>query len=148
MIGISSRFKIFPILLIVFSTVLLLFPLLAMCMSFNSPKTDRVGPFVCLVLIIFFWLTVLKTRANRVLIAKDSIQVNRYFGLGKSKVYDFSKLEGYITLFESGRLGVSENLFILEEGKRVGCISSFYHNNFDSLKASLKEKVRDLGVKK
>lgn len=111
-------------------------------------KTDRVGPVVCLLFIVFFWLTVLKTRANRVIIAKDSIQVNRYFGLGKSKVYDFSKLEGYITLFESGRLGESENLFILVEGKRVGCISSFYHKNFDSLKASLKEKVRDLGVKK
>jgi hypothetical protein len=145
MIAISSKFKFFPIFLIGFISFP---PLLVLYVTFNSTESDRTGPVVLLLLVVLFWMTVLRTRANKVSIDGEFLRVRCYFGLGKTKGYDCNQLDGFITVFESGRMGVSENLFILEKGKRVGCVSDFYHSNFDQLKVVLKERTNDLGERK
>ncbi|OAZ04451.1 hypothetical protein FLB_14490 [Flavobacterium succinicans] len=104
-------------------------------------------PVLFLLFIVVFWFTVCRTRAHRIRIDEESIVVNRYFGIGKSETYGFNGLDGFITLFESGKLGVSENLFILRKGKRVVCISEFYHSNYGELKQILIERLINFGVK-
>lgn len=144
MINIKSKFKLLAVLIASFLTIL---PPIAIYLSYISPEAGMILPIVFLLFIIIFWLTVFRTRAHKLAIDNKNIIVNKYFGLGKSKVYDISKLDGFITSFESGKLGVSEFLFILENGKRVACISSFYQSNFDELKEILKRKMLDLGEK-
>ena len=102
-------------------------------------------PFLLLLFVVFFWLTVFRTRAYKLEIDGDTIIVKRYFGAGKSVNYDLKALDGFITIVESAKGGVYESIFILQDGKRVGSISSFYHSNFDQLKSILKEKLIDLG---
>lgn len=142
MMVVNSKFKVLPIFLAFYLTLL---PIMVVYLSATSPVAGIVLPVIFLLFIAFFWLTVFRTRVHKVQIDKKAIIVKRYFGIGKSKVYDFKMLDGFITMFESGRLGVSETIFILEKGKRVGSVSSFYHRNFDDLKASLKENLVDLG---
>lgn len=139
---VNSKFKIFPIFLAFYLTFL---PIMAVYLSATSPVAGMVLPIVFLLFIAFFWLTVFRTRAHKVQVDKKTITVKRYFGFGKSKIYDFKMLDGFVTMFESGRLGISETIFILEKGKRVGSISSFYHSNFNDLKTNLKENLVDLG---
>ncbi len=93
-----------------------------------------------------FWGTVFRTRAHRVTIDQQCVVVKRYFGLGKSESYALNSLDGFVSLFESGKLGVSENLFILQKGKRVVCISEFYHSNYGELKKILIERLINFGV--
>jgi len=142
MMVVNSKFKILSIFITSYVTIL---PLLLVYLCVTSPNAGMTLPVVFLLFILFFWLTIFRTRAHKVSFDKKTIRVKRYFGMGKSKIYDFNRLDGFITMFESGKLGVSETIFILEKGKRVGSISSFYHSNFENLKANLKENLIDLG---
>lgn len=140
--NIKSKFKIFPVLLVVYVSVL---PLLVVYLSATSPVAGLILPVLFLAFIVFFWMTVFRTRACEIEIRDNVIIIKRYFGLGKSIDYDFDSLDGFITLFESSKGNFSESIFILKNGKRVGSISSFYHINFNQLKLVFKEKLIDLG---
>lgn len=144
MMNIRSKFKSLPIFIATFLTVL---PLLVIYLSFTSPEAGMLLPILLLLFVIFCWLTLFRTRAHKLTIDDRYIIVSRYFGLGKSKVYEINSLDGFIILFEVGKQGISEFLFILENGKRVASISTFYQSNFDELKQVLREKIRDLGEK-
>lgn len=139
---VNSKFKILPILIVSYFTIL---PIIAAYFSFTSPVAGMTLPVLFVLFVLLFWLTVFRTRAHKVKIDKNTITVRRCFGIGKSKVYDFKNLEGFVTMFESGKLGVSETIFILDKGERIGSISGFYHSNFEVLKARLKENLPDLG---
>lgn len=141
---VKSTFNFLSIFIVSFVTIL---PFLVVCLSATSPVAGMILPVLLLVSIAFFWLTVFRTRACKVEIEGNSIIVKRYFGIGKSIVYDFNTLDGFIALFESAKGSVYESIFILKNGKRVGSVSSFYHSNFDQLKLILKDKLIDLGVK-
>ncbi|MFG4003690.1 hypothetical protein [Flavobacterium aquidurense] len=142
MVTLKSRFRILPILLI---SILSIFPFLALYIYSISPKESLAFPLIVFIIVTYLWLALVRTRVHKVIIEKNNITVKRYYGLGRSIVYDFSKLDGFVVLFESGRLGVSESLFILEKGKRVVCVCSYYISNFNNLKLFLKENLTDLG---
>ncbi|CAA9198337.1 hypothetical protein FLACOL7796_02122 [Flavobacterium collinsii] len=142
MIIVRSRFKFLPILLV---SMLSIFPFLAIYMFIISPNESVVFPLVVFVIVAYFWFALVRTRIHKVIVEKNSITVKRYYGLGRSIVYSFSELDGFVVLFESGKLGISESLFVLEKGKRVVCICSYYLTNFNSLKLVLKENLTDLG---
>ena len=74
-------------------------------------------PILLLFVVLVFWGTIFRTRAHRVTIDQQYVVVKRYFGLGKSETYTLKGLDGFVSLFESGKLGVSENLFILQMKK-------------------------------
>jgi hypothetical protein len=139
---VNSKFKILPIFLASYLTVL---PIMVVYLSAISPVAGLSLPIVFLLFVIFFWLTVFRTRAYKVEMDGNTIIVKRYFGLGKSTTYNFHELDGFITLFESAKGAVHESVFILKNKKRIGSISSFYHSNFDQLKSILKDKLIDLG---
>lgn len=145
MVYLESKFKVFPIILI---TYLSAFPLLAVYLYFVSPDVSVIFPLLLLILIAIFWFKALRIRANSIKITQDSIMMRRYLGIGKPIEYKNIALDGFVNVFESGRGITYESIFILEKGKRIGCISSFYHKNFDALKLRLKENVTDLGERK
>ncbi|WP_348800376.1 hypothetical protein [Flavobacterium adhaerens] len=134
----DSKFKFLPIVLISYLTVL---PVLVIYLSYTSPKAGMVLPILFLLFVISFWLTAIRTRAYKVKIDNEGIIVNRYFGFGKSKMYDFKEIDNFVNLFESGKLGVSESIFIIKNERRIASISSFYHSNFELLKKILETKL-------
>lgn len=144
MISIKSKFKTPPVFIAIVSIVL---PPLLIYLSFTSRNAGKFLPILFLLLTIFFWLTMFRTRAHKLTIDDGYIIVSRYFGLGKSKVYEINNLDGFIVLFEVGKEGMAEFLFILENGKRIASISTSYHSNYNELKDVLREKIRDLGEK-
>ena len=139
---VKSKFNFLAIFLVSFITVL---PFLVVYLSATSLVAGMILPLLFLGFIVFFWLTIFRTRAYKVEIDGDIIIVKRYFGAGKPVVYDFRALDGFITVFESAKGSVYESLFILENGKRVGSVSTFYHSNFNQLQSILKDKLIDLG---
>lgn len=140
---VKSKFKIFPIVLISYLSAL---PLLLIIVCLVSPKLNVIlATLVVLSIVVVFWMTILKSRSHSVEMSKDDISVKRYFGLGELVVYKYSKLDGFVTVMESAKGSVYETIFFLQKGKRVGCISSFYHKNFENLKLRLKENLVDLG---
>jgi hypothetical protein len=143
--NVNSKFSFLVVFIAFFLAVL---PVLLVFISFISPKASVILPILFMLFIVYFWLTEFRTRVCKLIINKENIVLRRYFGLGKSEIYDFKRLDGFITSFQSGKTGVFEFLFMLENGKRVGCVSSFYHCNYDELKEVLKEKMIDLGDEK
>lgn len=142
MIALKSRFKLLPVLLV---SILSIFPFLAIYICIISPKQNIAFPLVIFIIVAYLWFALVRTRVHKVIIGKNNIIVKRYYGLGRSIAYNFSKLDGFVVLLESGKLGISESLFILEKGKRVVCVCSYYLSNFENLKLILKENLTDLG---
>lgn len=142
MITLKSRFKFLPIFLV---SILSIFPFLAISIYIISPKVSVFFPLLVFIMVAYFWFSIVRTRIHKVIIEKNNIIVKRYYGLGKAIGYNFNKLDGFVVLFESGKLGISESLFIVENGKRVVCVCSYYVSNFDNLKLVLKENLTDLG---
>lgn len=142
MITLKSKFKFLPIILI---SILSIFPFLTIYIYIISPKQSVVFPLVVFIIVAYLWFALVRTRMHKVIIEKNNIIVKRYYGLGRSIAYDFSKLDGFITLFESVKGVDYESIFIPEKGKRIACVSGFYHSNFDNLKLRLKENFTDLG---
>lgn len=143
MMSTVSKFKFLPILLASYISIL---PVMLIYLCYNSLYATMTLPILCLFFILVFWGTVFRTRAHRVTIDQQCVVVKRYFGLGKSESYALNSLDGFVSLFETGKLGVSENLFILQKGKRVVCISEFYHSNYGELKKILIERLINFGV--
>lgn len=143
MMSTVSKFKFLPILLASYISIL---PVMLIYLCYNSPYATMTLPILFLLFILVFWGTVFRTRAHRVTIDQQYVVVKRYFGLGKSESYALNSLDGFVSLFESGKLGVSENLFILQKGKRVVCISEFYHSNYGEFKKILIERLINFGV--
>ena len=143
MMSAVSKFKFLPILLASYISIL---PVMLIYLCYNSPYATMTLPILFLFFILVFWGTVFRTRAHRVTIDQQCVVVKRYFGIGKSESYALNSLDGFVSLFESGKLGVSENLFILQKGKRVVCISEFYHSNYGELKKILIERLINFGV--
>lgn len=113
-----------------------------------SPVATVVLPILFLLFVAYFWLTEFRTRAYKMSINNDVISVRNFFGLGKYEVFDLKKLDGFETSIQSGKSGSFEFLFILKNGKRVACISDFYHSNYGELKKSIVEKLSYFGEKK
>ena len=63
-------------------------------------------PLVVFIIVAYFWFALVRTRVHKVIIEKNNIIVKRYYGLGRSIAYNFSKLDGFVVLFESGKLGI------------------------------------------
>jgi hypothetical protein len=103
------------------------------------------------VILIFPWLWIvfgeLRTKVIRVEFGYDHVTVKRYLGLGPSKTYYFTDIEGYQTAILPSR-GVSyEFLYLMSGGKKAVKISQFYHKNYDDLKAYVVSlKMKNLGV--
>lgn len=142
MITLKSKFKFLPIFLV---SILCAFPFLAISTYIISPKVSVFFPLLVFIMVVYFWFSIVRTRIHKVIIEKNNIIVKWHYGLGKAIGYNFNKLDGFVVLFESGKLGISESLFILENGKRVVCVCCYYVSNFDNLKLVLKENLTDLG---
>ncbi|WPO79063.1 hypothetical protein [Flavobacterium sp. KACC 22761] len=138
----KSKFKIFPIILISYFSVL---PLLTIWLYFFTPNVSVILPVLFLSGVGFFWFKILRVRACSIKINKEQITLRHYFGIGKPLVYVNAELDGFTTVFESAKGTDYESIFILEKGKRIGCVSSFYHKNFENLKLGVKENLVDLG---
>ena len=143
MTNVNSKFRFLAVFL---GVILSFFPVLMVWISFIAPQAGNIVPILFMLIFAYFLLTEFRKRACKININNENIVLRRYFGLGKSKIYDFKRLDGFITSFQSGKGETYEYLFMLEKGKRVACVSSFYHSNFDELKEVLKEKMIDLGV--
>jgi hypothetical protein len=149
---IKSKFRfwiLFSITLFIVITVLIVF-LLALILT--RDELPRVPIFVFLILFTSTWFWMLfgefRTKAIHVLIASSNISVSRYFGLGKSKAYDFSKFEGFHTSMLSSRYGTYEYLFLIQKNKREVAISQFYHKNYNDLKAVLEDHLQNMGQRR
>ncbi len=140
----SSKFGFLGIFVAVFLTGLSVF---VFYMSATSPKAGLLIPFLFVPVVIYFWLTEFRTRAHKVIIEEKSITVKEYFGLGKSKRFQYNDFKGFITSKQPGKFGEVEYIFIIKEDKRQICISAYYHRNYAELKEKIKIKLPYLGEK-
>jgi hypothetical protein len=148
----KSKFKFWILLSITLFMVVTVLIAFLLALIFTRDELPRVAILVFLILFTSTWLWMLfgefRTKAIHVLITSGDISVSRYFGLGKSKAYDFSKFEGFYTSMLSSKYGTYEYLFLIQKNKRKVSISQFYHKNYDDLKAVLEDHLQNMGQRR
>ena len=97
--------------------------------------------------VLFFvwtWLLLgeLRKKATRLVLEHDRFTVRGYYGLGKPKQYGLSELSGLRSSVLSSENGNFEYLYFMMDKKRIACISSFHHLNFEEIRDYLQQKVK------
>ena len=148
----KSRFKLWSILIIA-GVILLLTWILAMILH-KLYINHKMPPFAMFVFLTFFFIAwnmlvfgELRINTIKVKIKDDEIVASNYLGLGLKKTYSFSGFEGFIKVIKPSKYSSYEYLYLLKNGKRVICLSQFYHSNYSDLKKCIEDKVPDLGYK-
>jgi hypothetical protein len=103
--------------------------------------------FFAFVLLWLIWGE-LRTKAVKVSIDMDRINVKGFLGLGISKEVFFSEIDGYKITNLPSEYRTYEYLYLIKAGKKVIKLSEFYHNNYDELKNGVSAKSKNLGVEK
>lgn len=98
--------------------------------------------------LIFAWtwllLGELRKKATRLVLEHDRFTVSGYYGLGKPKQYGLNELSGLRSSVLSSENGNFEYLYLMMDQKRIACISSFHHLNFEEIRDHLQQKVKSL----
>lgn len=150
---IQSRFKLRTVTMInvcVVLIVLLAWALVSISCESTSESVIPVLIFFLLVSFFLVWLVwgEMRTKILKIIIENDRIVVTSFQGLGNSKVFYFSEIEGYSTIVLPSEYEDFEYLYIIKNGRKVIKISDFYHANYQDLKNEISKRCKNLGAQK
>lgn len=74
------------------------------------------------------------------------LTIKKFGGLGFAKKYFYQDLDGFKTSILGSLAMDNEYLYFMQNGKKIGKISDFYHKNYLDLKSEVKSKLKDLGL--
>lgn len=96
------------------------------------------------------WLVVgeLRTKAVKIIIESDRITAINFFGLGVSKTFHFSELEGFKISLLPAEYRDYEYLYLMLDKQKAIKLSEFYHENYFELKKIIAQKCKHLGTEK
>lgn len=149
----QSKFKIRTLVTINISLILIIFLLIALLMFYGEITSDSILPLVLFLSLIFFVLTWLiwgemRTKILKVVIENDRIISTNFQGIGSSKIYYFTEIDGYTTIVLPSEYEDFEYLYVMKQGRKVIRISDFYHANYLDLKKEISRKCKNLGTAK
>ncbi len=76
------------------------------------------------------------------------LTIKKFGGLSFSKKYLYQDLDGFkISVLRSSATN-NEYLYFMQNGKKIGKISDFYHKNYLDMKAEIESKLKNLGFEK
>lgn len=147
----SSKFKrgvFIPVFVAVFLFVLLVLVIILFAGEGNDPLILLITIPVCILFLVWIILGELRTKAIKVIISYDKIEVRRYLGYGAPVEYWFSEIEGFTTVLLPSEYRDYESLSIIQGGRKIIKLSEFYHENYFELKAKISVKCRELKTEK
>lgn len=145
---VESKFKIWTLSAIFSGIFLCIVCLLFLIISGISdlPLFASI-PILLLFLFILIWLVYgeLRTKAIKVKINSNNVNVKNFMGMGSGKDYGFKEFDGYRISILPSEYREYEYLYLFIGQKKVIKISQFYHSNYDELKRLLTSKTKNLG---
>ncbi|MEO6649874.1 MAG: hypothetical protein ABIN89_26070 [Chitinophagaceae bacterium] len=136
-----------------FSLFLLVLLVIAILKFYVDISSDSLLPLVLIslpVIFIFVWLVwgELRTKILKISIENDKISVKNFQGLGISKVFYFSEIDGFKTSILPSEYKDFEYLYLIKSGHKIVKVSEFYHKNYSELKMEISKKCKNLGTQK
>ena len=147
----QSKFKR-GVFIPVFAGVFLLAVLILIIIFFtgkgNDPLIAWITLPVCFLFLAWIVLGELRTKAIKVSLSYDRIEVRRYLGRGTPTEYWFSEMEGFVTVLQPSEYRDYESLSLVKDGQRIIKLSEFYHENYFELKETISLKCKKLREEK
>ena len=145
---VESKFKIWTLIAIISSLLLLVFLIFVLIGSGISSLPLYAGiPLLLFLLFIITWLVYgeLRTKAIKVRIESNTITANGFIGLAPDRVYDLKEFDGYKISILPSEYQEYEYLYLLRNHKKIIKVSQFYHSNYLDIKKAITAKTRNLG---
>ena len=146
-----SKFKrgvFIPVFVAVFLFVLLILVIILFTGEGSDPLVALITVPVCTLFLVWIILGELRTKAVKVTISYDRIEVRRYLGYGPPVEYWFSEIEGFTTVLLPSEYRDYESLNLIKDGRKIVKLSEFYHENYFELKAKISVKCKELKTEK
>jgi len=106
------------------------------------------APLILLLTFTLIWLFFGEFRNKMIKVELDDkfLTIKKFGGLGFAKKYFYQDLDGFKTSILGSLAMDNEYLYFMQNGKKIGKISDFYHKNYLDLKSEVKSKLKDLGL--
>ncbi len=146
-----SKFKygiFFPVFVAVFLFVLLFLVIFLFTGEGNDPLIALITIPVCILFLVWIILGELRTKAIKVTISYDRIEVRRYLGYGNPVEYWFSEIEEFTTVLLPSEYRDHESLNLIKGERKIIKLSEFYHENYFELKENISVKCKELKSEK
>jgi hypothetical protein len=113
----------------------------------HDSRSVRLLPIILFSTFTFCWLffAEFRNKMTKVIIEDDFIVIKKFAGLADSIKYHCHEIDGFRNSMNRSRQGGTEYLHIMKQGRKVGTLSEFHHENYWEMKQELSEKIRDLG---
>lgn len=144
----SFRPFLFPLLCIVGIVLGLIGYIIISFDPNKSPPPLHGFPLIFLLSFTIAWLFFgeFRTKMIKLILEENQVIIKRFGGLLTFKVVFYSDLDGFeISKVRSGARE-EEYLYIKQNGKKIGKISTFYHKNYNVLKEEISRKIKYLGL--
>jgi hypothetical protein len=144
---IQSKFSYWAVIPITISLILFLVLIVITIVYSESLTANSNLPFLLMAFVFIFfilWLVVgeLRTKAVKIIIESDRITAINFFGLGVSKTFHFSELEGFKISILPAEYRDYEYLYLMLDNQKAIKLSEFYHENYFELKKHNSPKMQ------
>jgi hypothetical protein len=149
---IPSKFSYWAVMPITISLILFLVLIVTTIVYSESLTANSNLPFLLMAFVFIFfilWLVVgeLRTKAVKIIIESDRITAINFFGLGVSKTFHFSELEGFKISMVPAEYRDYEYLYLMLDKQKAIKLSEFYHENYFELKKIIAKNASILAPK-
>ena len=110
----------------------------------SNPLVAIITLPVCIFFLVWIIRGELRTKAVKVSINEERIQVRRYLGYGAPVEYWFSEIEGIKLALLPSEYRDYELLSLIKGGRKIAKISEYYHANYFELKGKISVKCKEL----
>ena len=121
--------------------------------TFDTTKTPpplHGTPLILLLTFSLIWLFFGEFRNKMIKVELDDtfVTIKKFGGLSSGKKYLYQELDGFKTSILSLSATDNEYLYFIQDGKKIGKLSGFYHKNYIDMKNEIESKLKDLGFEK
>lgn len=143
-----SRFKLFPMILILGLSFCFVFIIIDSLINFNTVFTSlEAGIFIYIFIgfAIIFLSYELRKKVIKVDFENDKLIVQYFLGLSAPKRFKYSDIDGFKTSKVYSKLGTFNYLYIMVGKNKIAILSDFYHSNYSFLLIESQENLTNLG---
>lgn len=84
-------------------------------------------------------------RMSRITVSEKQIEVQRFLGIGKTRVWNTEEIDGFITKGFKTRGGYQEYCYLIQNNIAIAVFSSMYYTNYNDIRSEIQKYIKQLG---
>src|SRR5690554_530631 len=84
-------------------------------------------------------------RMSLITVSEKQIKVQRFLGIGKTRVWEMDQIHGFLTKGFKSRGGYQEYCYLIQNNIAIAVFSSMYYTNYNEIRSEIQKYIKQLG---